>query len=307
VNTNQSITFGITPFYVTRQYYYALEQGIVEPKGIDLNIEHYHSPVKDHVILCGDVDVTTMSIGKYTLAKTISDTYTLPVDPFAVSVGLTYENGNGLFVHADSNIETPQDLVGTRLGIHDKTAALVYHKAILEDLYDVSVDEIEWVFDTHQNLTRMMENREIDAIERVGDWYWNLRTSSDHTMLYDMGEKWNEMEGYDPIVHLITTSKRLYDEQPVLLDSFVDALQESREYRNEHYEDILTAFTEEEASNTEWTGSRTVDDLREITQKAKLPFTFDDTQKRNVRDWMEYAVRFDVVPESIPEERLYPL
>jgi ABC-type nitrate/sulfonate/bicarbonate transport system substrate-binding protein len=301
-----NFTFGITPFYVTRQYYYALEQGIVEPEGLNLDIEYHHSPHKDHVLICGKVDATTMSMGKYILSKTISDTYTLPTDPFAVVTSLTYENGNGLFVHEDSDIEEPQDLVGKRLGIHDNSMVLTYHKAILEEVYDVPVDEIEWVFDTHQGLTTRMADRNIDVVERVGDWYWNLRTSDDHRMLYDMGEKWNELEGYYPIVHVIPVRRELWDNHNEEMLSFVDALQKSRQYREENYEDILQTFVEEEDSETEWTGERSVDDLRRITNKALSPFTMTQTQKQNFRDWMDYAVRYDILAEPVEEERLFP-
>lgn len=305
--SNINLQFSITPFYITRQFYYALEQGIVEPDGIDLEIEYNHSPIKDQVLICGKVDATTMSMGKYILAKTISDTYTLPTDPFAVATSLTYERGNGLFVHEDSDIKDPQDLEGKRLGIHDKSMVLTYHKAILEELYDVDVDSIEWVFDTHQGLTGRMADRNIDCVERVGDWYWNLATSPDHNMLYDMGDKWEHFKGYYPIVHVVPVDKDLYDDQPDKIGSFVEALQASGQYREENYDAIIEAFANEADSETEWTGSRDIEQLKQITGKALSPFTLEEPQRKNFRDWMEYAVKYDVLSEPISEERLYPL
>jgi ABC-type nitrate/sulfonate/bicarbonate transport system substrate-binding protein len=299
-------TFGITPFYVTRQYYYALEQGIAKPEGMNLTMEYNHSPHKDHVLLFGEVDATTISMGKYVLAKLISDTYTIPVDPFALLTSLTYENGNGLFVHADSDIEEPADLAGKRLGIHDNSMVYTYHNAILEEEYGVPVDEIEWVFDTHQGLTTRMEERDIDAVERVGDWYWNLRTSDDHQMLYDMGELWNDMHGYYPIVHLIATKRSLYDEHPEAMDGFIDAVQQSGQYREDHYEEILQAFVDEPDSEIEWVGERTVEDLREITGKSLCPFTMGPTQKQNIRDWIDYARQYGVISDELAEADLYP-
>lgn len=142
-DTDDSFRFSITPFYVTRQYYYALETDAVTPEGFDLEIEYNHSPIKDQVLICGDVDATTMSMGKYILAKSISNSYVLPTDPFAIATSLTYKQGNGLFVRSDSGINDPQDLEGKRLGIHDKSMVLVYHKAILEENYDVDLSKIE--------------------------------------------------------------------------------------------------------------------------------------------------------------------
>jgi ABC-type nitrate/sulfonate/bicarbonate transport system substrate-binding protein len=304
--TDLDFTFGVTPFYVTRQYYYGLEQGFADPEGLNLTIEYNHSPRKDHVLLFGEVDATTISMGKYVLSKLISGTYTLPVDPFALLTSLTYENGNGLFVHADSDVEEPADLAGKRLGIHDKSMVYTYHNAILEDRYDVPVDEIEWVFDTHQGLTTRMADGDLDAVERVGDWYWNLRTSDDHEMLYDMGEQWHELQGYYPIVHLIATKRSLYDDHPEAMANFIDAVQESGRYRDEHYEEILQAFVDEPDSASEWTGERTVEGLREITGTSFCPFTMERAQKQNIQDWIAYARRYDVISDELPEADLYP-
>lgn len=301
------LRFSITPFYVTRQYYYALETGAVTPDGFELDIEYNHSPVKDQVLICGKVDATTMSMGKYILAKSISDSYVLPTDPFAIATSLTYKQGNGLFVRSASDIESPQDLEGKRLGIHDKSMVLVYHKAILEDLYDVDISKIEWVFDTHQGLTTRMEEGDIDAVERVGDWYFNLDASPAHTKLYDMAEQWNTLCGYDPIVHIVAADKRIYDETPAVVDSFVEALQASTKYRDDHYEEILSAFAAEGDGQSEWSGDRDIESIRNMTNKSTCPFVMEEPQRENFREWMSYAVRYGVLAEPIDEARLYPL
>lgn len=302
-----TLTFGLTPLFVTRQHYYALEQGIVEPDGVDLELEYYHSPEKDHVLLCGAVDFSTLSMGKYILAKTISDTYTLPTDPFAVATGLTYQQGNGLFVHADGDVDEPADLVGKRLGIHDKSMVYVYHNAILEQLYDVPVDEIEWVFDTHQGLTERMANGDLDAVERVGDWYWNLMNSPDHRMLYDMADGWNELEGYDPIVHVVCVDNDVRERYPAAVDSVVETLQASEAHRDEHLDDILQAFLEEAEGQSEWEGELTFDALKRSTSSSYAPFTMTEPQRQNFRDWMDYAIEYNVMAKPVADERLYPL
>ena len=306
VDTDKPLKFSLTPFYVTRQFYYGLETGEAVPSGFDIDLEYNHSPHKDHVLICGSVDASTISLGKFLLAKSISHTYTLPTDPVMVATALAYKEGNGMFVRTKGDIDSPTDLAGKRVGIHDKSMVFVYHNAILEDLFDVPVDEIEWVFDTHQGLTKRMEEGDIDAVERVGDWYWNLRTSDDHEMLYDMAKQWNELEGYDPIVHVIGANDEFYDARQDDVETLVGALQASAQYRNEHYEDILAEFATENDDRTEWTGEKTIEELRRITGSSQASFTLTDTDRQKVRDWMEYAERYGVMAEPVPDERLYP-
>lgn len=303
---NEPFVFSLTPFYVTRQFYRGLETGDTVPADLDLELEYHHSPTKDHVLLFGSVDATTISLGKFVLAKTISHTYTLPTDPLMAATALTYERGNGMFVREGGDVDSPADLAGKRVGIHDKSMVFVYHNAILEDLYGVPVDEIEWVFDTHQGLTRRMAEGDIDAVERVGDWYWNLRASDDHRMLYDMAAQWNELEGYDPIVHVIGVDDAAYDQRPDDADAFVEALQQSAQYRNENYEDILTTFAAESDEKTEWTGEKTVEELRHVTNNSQAAFELTDDDREKVRDWMEYAARYGVIAEPLSDDRLYP-
>lgn len=159
------IRFSITPFYNTRQFYHGLESGAIDP-GFDLAVEHNHSPVKDQ--------------------KLVSHTDVVPTDPVAVAAGLTYREGNGLFVRA-TDTETPTELDGARVGIHDRTLAMTYHKAVLEERFGVDPDDVKWVVDTHQRLGERMASGDLDAVERINDWYWAWRDDEDYRLLYDIG------------------------------------------------------------------------------------------------------------------------
>ncbi|WP_435348592.1 ABC transporter substrate-binding protein [Haloarchaeobius sp. HRN-SO-5] len=297
--------FSTTPFFNTRQFYYALESGEVD-SGFPLAIEHNHSPVKDQKLLCGDLDATTMSMGKYVTSKLVSHTDVVPTDPLAVAAGLTYREGNGMFVRADADVHDPQDLEGRRIGIHDTTLAMTYHKAILETRYDLDPDDVEWVVDTHRALADRMERGDLDAVERINDWYWTMREGDDYRLLYDMGQEWDGLYGYYPLVHLVSVDRAVYDEDPDRVDAFVEALRASREYRDDNHGDVLRAFLAEEDGG-EWEGERTVEALRRVTDGVRCPFELGPDQRHNVLDWMRHADEYDVF-ESAPvsEERLFP-
>lgn len=299
-----SFRFSTTPFLNTRQFYYGLETDVVDTT-LDLAVEHNHSPVKDQKLLCGNLDATTMSMGKYVTAKLVSHTDVVPVDPVAVAAGLTYREGNGLFVAADAGIDDPADLVGKRIGIHDTTLAMTYHKAVLEERFGVGPDEVTWVVDTHQGLGDRMADGDLAAVERINDWYWACREGEEFRMLYDVGQEWHAEFGYYPLVHLVSVDGSIAEEDPERVEAFVDALQQSRAYRDDNYEAILQGFVEGDSG--EWTGELTIDALRPVTDGVDCPFVLADAQRQNVRDWMGYADRYGVF-ESVPigDDRLFP-
>jgi len=305
-----ALQFSTTPFYNTRQFYYGLESGAVDPS-VEIRIEHNHSPEKDQKLLCGGLDATTMSMGKYVISKLVSDTDVVPVDPLAVAAGLTYREGNGLFVDADSGIEEPADVAGSRVGIHDTTLAMTYHKAVLEERYGVAPDEIEWIVDTHQGLGTRMAAGDLDAVERINDWYWGCREGTDYRLLYDMGQEWQAHFGYYPLVHLVAVDAAVHEEDPGPVEAFLAALRESRSYRDVHYESILESFLAERTADGEptgeWDGEQSVAALKRVTDGVDCPFELGDGQRQNVADWMAYADRYGVFTEPpIGEDRLFP-
>ena len=296
--------FSITPFYNTRQFYHGLDGGHVD-SGFDLAIERNHSPVKDQKLVCGDLDGTTMSMGKYVTAKLVSHTDVVPTDPVAVAAGLTYHEGNGLFVRESGSMETPADLAGARVGIHDTTLAMTYHKAVLEERFDLDPSKIEWVADTHQELADWMDRGDLDAVERINDWYWAWRDGDEYRLLYDMAQEWQRVHGYYPLVHLVSVDGDLASSAPDRIERFVDALRASRAYLNDNREAVLETFAAEDGG--EWTGERTVEALERVCYGVDAPFELGEDQRRNVRDWTAYADRYDVFASvSISDDRLFP-
>jgi ABC-type nitrate/sulfonate/bicarbonate transport system substrate-binding protein len=261
--------------------------------------------VKDQRLLCGALDATTMSMGKYVTAKFVSHTETVPVDPLAVATGLTYRRGNGIFVRADSGIEDASDLRGRRVGIHDTTLAMTYHKALLAERFDVDPATVTWVVEDHHALGERMERGDLDGVERLNDWYWGWRTDEGYRLLYDMGQAWHDEFGYYPLVHLVAVDREQYGDDPDRIDALVGALRASREYRDEHRTEILRSFVESGVG--EWEGERTVAALERATGGVECPFDLGASRRRNVRDWTAFAERFGVF-ESPPfdDDRLFP-
>jgi ABC-type nitrate/sulfonate/bicarbonate transport system substrate-binding protein len=296
--------FSTTPFLNTRQFYYALEAGLVDAPP-ELRVEHNHSPVKDQKLLCGDLEATTMSMGKYVTAKLVSHTDVVPVDPRAVATGLTYREGNGLFVRQGGRIEEPADLSGARVGIHDTTLAMTYHKAVLEERFGIGPDAVEWVVDTHEALGRRMDEGDLDAVERINDQYWGLRNGETYRLLYDLGQQYQAAFGYYPLVHLIAVDGGVRESDPDRVADFLDAIRASRSYASANTEAVIEAMLEESDSG-EWNGERTVEAVRQVTAGVDCPLELDGAQRQNVRDWMDRADRYGVFETApIDDARLF--
>jgi len=68
---------------------------------------------------------------------------------------------------------------------------------------------------------------------------------------------------------------------------------------------VLRAFLADDSG--EWTGERTVEALRRVTDGVRCPFELDETQRQNVRDWTRYADQYGVFESvPLPDGRLFP-
>lgn len=285
------IRFATTPFLNTRQFYHPLESGLVDSE-LAVSIELLHSPLKDQQLLCGDVDATTMSMGKYILAHHLADTDVLPTTPIAIAGGLTYREGNGVFVPADSPITDPTDLIGKQVGIHDRTLAMTYHKTVLAEQYGIDPQEITWIVDSHAELSDRLADGDIVAAEQLNDRYWTLKDDSRYRRVYDMPQAWNAAFGYPPLVHLLTVDRDWLRDSPDEVESFLASVRRSRDYTVRNRETVITSLLQ--ARDDEWSGDRTMEAVEPLVSSVECPLKLGAVQRRNVTDWGRFAQRFAV-------------
>jgi 4,5-dihydroxyphthalate decarboxylase len=162
----------------------ALSEGIIQPEGIDLNyIPLGPGEIFWRMLNNGEFDASEMSLSTYTILRSQGDTrfIALPVFPSRV-----FRHGC-IYVNADAGIQRPQDLKDKRLGVGDyQMTAAVWVRGLLQHEYQVLPEEVQWVvaapvcagiefparvrishIDSGQNLERMLESGEIDALASV--------------------------------------------------------------------------------------------------------------------------------------------
>lgn len=121
----------------------ALRDGRVRPEGIELTylmlrVEEIFWRVAQY----REFDAAEFSLGGYLvrLGRGADDLVAIPVFPSRCF------RHSGIFVHAASGIERPQDLRGKRVGVPEyQMTAAVWVRGILSDDYGVRPHEMEWL------------------------------------------------------------------------------------------------------------------------------------------------------------------
>jgi 4,5-dihydroxyphthalate decarboxylase len=132
------LTFACGDYDRTR----ALEEGTVRPDGIDLT--YLRLPVEEtffRMMRHREFEVAEMSLSSY--VKSL-DTDERPFVALPVYTSRQFRHA-GIFVHADSGIEKPEDLRGKVVGTPEwQLTAGVWIRGILADHHDVPVDSVEY-------------------------------------------------------------------------------------------------------------------------------------------------------------------
>src|ERR1700735_2563500 len=120
-----------------------LIDGRVEVEGVDLTF----LPLRPgetfwRMLNHGEFDVSEMSLSSYTILRSEGDTRFIAVPVFPSRVF----RHSAVFLRADSKIEKPQDLTGTRIGVADyQMTAAVWVRGFLKHEYGVAPEDMSWV------------------------------------------------------------------------------------------------------------------------------------------------------------------
>jgi 4,5-dihydroxyphthalate decarboxylase len=240
------LTFACGDYDRTR----ALEEGTVRPDGIDLT--YLRLPVEEtffRMMRHREFEVAEMSLSSY--VKSL-DTDERPFVALPVYTSRQFRHA-GIFVHADSGIEKPSDLVGKVVGTPEwQLTAGVWIRGILADSYGVPVDSVEYrtggqetpgrvekaavdlggrvrisPIGPDQTLAAMLASGEIDAFQgpRVPSSF--VPGGPVRRLFADpvAAEKQYFAEtGIFPIMHVVALRRDVYDKHPWVAQTLTKAL-----------------------------------------------------------------------------------
>lgn len=229
-----------------------LYHGVVAPEGIDLHFIPM-SPVQAfNRMLRGEFDCGEMSFATYVI-KTAQGA--LPFVAIPVFPSRTFRHGN-IYVNRAAGIATPEDLIGKRVGVPEyaMTAAVWARGALMQE-YGIEPGQIRWVtgglqgpgrrplvetsisgvsieHEESRGLNDMLLTGEIDALI-APQTPPSLRQGDDRIAYLFADVPGVEREyfcktGIFPIMHTVIIRKDVYEKNPWIAISLLDAFERSK-------------------------------------------------------------------------------
>jgi len=230
-----------------------LQDGRVRPQGIDLTfLDFIVEETFFRMLRHREFDVAELSMSSYTvsLSRPNPPFIALPVFPSR------FFRHSSIYVNADAGIETPQDLIGKRIGVPEyQMTAPVWIRGILSDHYGVPVEACTYVTggeespnreeklkldlpDTirierltgDQTLAQMLKTGEIDALHtaRKPSTFDGVNVRRLFEDFVPVEKKYFEDTGIFPIMHVIALKRVVYEKNPWIAMNLFTAFQEAQ-------------------------------------------------------------------------------
>ena len=255
-----------------------------------------------------EFDVAEMALATYLCSKAHGKRFT------ALPVFLTraFYHG-GIAVSKSSDIETPKDLEGKRVGLRSYTLTPgVWTRAILQHEYGVDLDAVTWVLsgDEHvaefvepsnvvsspnNDLAAMLLSGEIDAVIGAGPI-----DSPDVQPLFSESHEadaaWHRKTGIYPISHLLVVKDELLESQDGIALELYDLFSRAK---GPHIERLLS-------SGKALTGNdQELLDMAAIVGGDPIPYDYEGARK-TLETFIGFNVEQGVIPSAVDPAGLFP-
>jgi 4,5-dihydroxyphthalate decarboxylase len=234
----------------------ALNLGIIQPEGIDLQYLAIQSPpeIFARMIKTRSFDVAEMSMAHYMIMRARGE---FPYIAIPVFPSRVFRHGY-IFINKNAGIETAKDLEGKCVGVQEyRQTAGVWVRGILQHEYGVDLDTIKWVeggvneprepdddmdlrptqpldleiIPSDQTLNDLLEAGEIDA-------YYGARrpqaldTGQNVARLFPnyraLEKDYYKKTGFHPIMHTVVIREELFQQHPWMAESLFKACEASK-------------------------------------------------------------------------------
>jgi 4,5-dihydroxyphthalate decarboxylase len=249
--TKLSLTFAVETYDRIR----ALQDGRVQPEGIDLNLlyltveETFYRQARYQ-----EFDVSEMSLSSFLLTLDAEEPpfVGLPVFPSRMF------RHQSIYVNKESGITTPADLIGKRVGVPEyQLTAVVWQRGILAEHYGVPVESVKYFtggmeqpgrfekiklklppeisvtpIAADQTLSALLAAGELDAVYAAGEPV-GFGTLPQLGRLFEDFQSaeidYYRKTGIFPIMHVIAVKRSVYEANPWIARSLTKAFNESLE------------------------------------------------------------------------------
>ena len=297
----------------------ALREGVVIPKGIDLEFIDYPGTRDIHTLVARDqgADINEYNGGAYVMAKSQGRPFT------ALPVFLHRRFRHGfIYVNAKSGIERPTDLIGKRMATRTYTSAAdFWMRGLLEDDYGVPPSAMEWhIRDKAEiafkpvkgvKMKRIAKGRdmeapllkgEVDAFMSPGVAQAIVKNNPRVRRLFPdhkaTEKAYFERTGIFPIMHVTTIRSEIVKENSWVVQSLTQAFEESKQH-------LFARLPNPRIVPLAWWRADWEEE-RELLGPDPWEFGMSALNKRNYGMLVDYANRQGLTSRRMKIEDLFP-
>lgn len=219
---------------------YGIEEGVIKSSTLTLRIHH---PLEFNNWMLGlKADLGFMSTEAYAKAYEAG----LPLKIVSVAVIQGNERGNALlFVRASSDIESPSQLAGRKIGLPSprglKSSNLILMEILKRNFnLTLSLDSPLIVDKPVPQLPALLDSGEVDAVLAIGDVAARMYLEPQrYRLIYDVSWAFKEIYGKYPIVAVVVVREDLLRSDPEAVAEALRLLNESLLYGQQHLDEAL--------------------------------------------------------------------
>ena len=276
--------------------YYALAVGAVKPDGVNMKVIELPDPPskeQEEALIRGDVQAANLYLPNFLRRKLQG----APILGLATEWKSTMK-GNGVFVRADSAINTPKDLEGHLIATHQGPHAI--HRYLLRRVYGVDDATLRWASYPQERLLDVLQRSEADAVVLLDHFFFRGEVAEGVHCLYTDGEAWKTLHGFDEIIkHMVAAREDLLQEYPGIKETLLRAFRASFAYSEAHLEEIAEVFISRYGGDKEA--------LLASARYPKIEFTFTEKEQRLADAEMELLVEVGQIPRKAPIASLFSM
>jgi 4,5-dihydroxyphthalate decarboxylase len=257
---NRTLTIGCRDYDHTR----ALADGRVKVDGIDLKFVNLSPPSQIFLRMLHDeaYDASEMSLSNYMIALGKEDRRFIAIPVFPSRVF----RHSYVWVHAQADIQKPQDLKGKKVGIADYSmTALLFTRGFLQHEYGVAPQDIHWFrrrsehlpieipagiridsIGKDQTLDDLIERGQLDALAVTQPPRPFLDGSPQVQRLFSdsravEADYYRRTEIF-PIMHMVVIRRAIYEQDPSIAARLTQGFESAKRLAFEGYEEGLSAM-----------------------------------------------------------------
>jgi NitT/TauT family transport system substrate-binding protein len=291
----QVITFAYTDDVTYEPYVYAIRQGIVSSKTVEVKL----LPTAIPALLqsTGTKQFDLVETSPLLLANAVSR----GLDARIVGTAGIVRDGRYVLVQKDSPIKTPADLKGKTMGATAIGSTLVAHiRAVLTKQYGLNSSlengDIRWVELPLPTLASALDRGQVDSVYIIHIPSLRAIQSGKFRILIDMVKDFHRDFGVDPLTSVVATYDSKIAEKGAALREAVSMLRASAAYAKSHQAEVLAAVAKEKDIDAK--------DLNTVSYKwYECRFTLTDDDQKMITTIFDIGKEQGLIPAYPPLDK----